>query len=397
MELFIDSEFRSLIPPLAPEELSMLEQNLISEGNRVPIDTWQGYIVDGHNRYDICQKHNIPLKPANELSSILTRNDVKIWIIRNQFGRRNLNNYKRSKLALKLKALFTEKGRQNECAGGNRHEVGRQNSDNPIDTKKELANIAQVSHDTIAKVEVIENQAPEFIKQKAESSEISIHQAYQDTRTFEQLSDEDKPKVEELVTTGKAKNVITARKIVQREKAKDIKPPNGKYQLIYADPPWEYEFGFDIHGAACRHYNTMTVEEICNLEISKITDDNAVLFLWATSPKLREGLKVMDAWGFDYKTSFIWDKVGHVMGHYNSVRHEFLLIGIKGTYPKQSNTLHDSVVTIERSEIHSQKPEEFREIINEMYPGAEKIELFAGDLNPISGWTRWGMPHGNAI
>lgn len=179
-----------------------------------------------------------------------------------------------------------------------------------------------------------------------------------------------------------------ARRGIQIEQTKDIEPPTGKYQVIYADPPWQYQFGFDIHGAALRHYNTMTIEELCALPIKVLAEDNAVLFLWVTSPKLADCFAIINAWGFEYKTSFVWDKVKHVMGHYNSVRHEFLLICTRGSYPKQSDTLIDSVVTVERSDEHSEKPTRFREIIEEMYPVSNKIELFA--RTKTLGWDVWG-------
>lgn len=191
--------------------------------------------------------------------------------------------------------------------------------------------------------------------------------------------------------------VLKAAKEVEREKRADRRQdriestpviPNGKYNLIYADPPWQYTFGFDIHGAADRHYATMSIDDLCNLPIRDLAEDNAVLFLWTTSPKLFDAHDVIKAWGFEYKTSFVWDKVKHVMGHYNSVRHEFLLLCIKGSFPKQSDTLHDSVIEIERSDEHSEKPEYFRQLIETMYPLSKKIELFA--RRKSESWDAWG-------
>jgi len=191
--------------------------------------------------------------------------------------------------------------------------------------------------------------------------------------------------------------VLKAAKEVEREKRQERRQdriestpviPDGKYNVIYADPPWKYDFGFDIYGAADRHYHTMSIEELCNLPIPELTEDNAVLFLWVTSPKLFDAQRIIKAWGFDYKTSFVWDKVKHVMGHYNSVRHEFLLVCVKGSFPKQSNTLHDSVIEIERSDEHSEKPDYFRQLIEEMYPKSKKIELFARQI--AEGWDAWG-------
>ena len=167
--------------------------------------------------------------------------------------------------------------------------------------------------------------------------------------------------------------------------------PKDKFDLIYADPPWEY--GQEQHGKEKQetvletHYPTMPTEEICQLPIKDLSADNAVLFIWTTSPKIFEAKQVIDAWGFEYKSSMIWDKVKHNVGYYVSVRHEFLLIATKGSFLPTSGKLIDSVQTIERTE-HSKKPQRFREIIEEMYPDTKKIELFARTVP--DGWTAWG-------
>ena len=168
--------------------------------------------------------------------------------------------------------------------------------------------------------------------------------------------------------------------------------PNEKYRVLYADPPWWYDNA--QHGRAQQdtvinnHYPMMRDEEILSLEVESISADDSVLFLWATSPRIRFAFKVSDAWGFEYKAMFVWDKVKHNVGYYNSVRHELLLICTRGSCLPDSKKLIDSVVSIERGE-HSAKPPRFREIIDEMYTKGNRIELFArGDLPP--NWERWG-------
>ena len=132
----------------------------------------------------------------------------------------------------------------------------------------------------------------------------------------------------------------------------------------------------------------MSIAELCALDIKGIVEDDAVLFLWVTSPLLAECWPVIEAWGFRYKTSFVWDKVRHNFGHYNSVRHELLLICTRGSCTPDDKTLHDSVVTIERTEKHSEKPEEFRKMIDELYPLGKRIELFA--RKKVEGWDAYG-------
>jgi len=162
-----------------------------------------------------------------------------------------------------------------------------------------------------------------------------------------------------------------------------------KYNIIYADPPWSYndkQNSKDL-GGALKHYSTMSIKDISSLPIKQITDKNAVLFLWVTSPLLETSFEAIKAWGFKYKTSFVWDKVKHNMGHYNSVRHELLLIAIKGSYTPQVKKLFDSVVSEERTQ-HSKKPQIFRDIINTIYPQGNRIELFA--RQKTEGWDVWG-------
>src|SRR3990170_1228164 len=150
----------------------------------------------------------------------------------------------------------------------------------------------------------------------------------------------------------------------------------GKYRVIYADPPWQYGNTMpDYYGVQDNHYTLMSLEEICTLPVKDIVEDDAVLFLWVTSPILEESFEVIKAWGFEYKTSFVWDKIKHVMGHYNSVRHELLLVCTRGSCQPDVHKLFDSVVSIERTE-HSVKPEYFREIIDTIYPNGKRIELF---------------------
>ncbi len=164
--------------------------------------------------------------------------------------------------------------------------------------------------------------------------------------------------------------------------------PNGKFRVLYADPPWKYgDELVESYGPAGLHYPTMTLTELCTLPIQPLAEDNAVLFLWATSPMLPEALQLVKAWGFEYKASFIWDKVKHNMGHYNSVRHELLLICTRGSCLPDSSELIDSVQVIERTE-HSVKPEEFRQIIDKLYPLGNRIELFA--RRKVDGWQNWG-------
>jgi N6-adenosine-specific RNA methylase IME4 len=132
---------------------------------------------------------------------------------------------------------------------------------------------------------------------------------------------------------------------------------------------------------------TMSLSEICALPIREMAENDAVLFLWVTSPLALKVADVISAWGFEYKAQFVWDKVKHNMGHYNSVRHELLYICTRGSCQPDVLTLIDSVQEIERTE-HSRKPEKFYDIIDTIYPHGSRIELFQRASR--KGWPGWG-------
>jgi N6-adenosine-specific RNA methylase IME4 len=174
-------------------------------------------------------------------------------------------------------------------------------------------------------------------------------------------------KVAEKIAEG-AKSVVDANRLIKKEEVhetEDLEESDKKYRIIYADPPWRYNDKRDGNTTGAEdHYPTMSLDEICELPIKELAEDNAVLFLWTTSPLLEDTFQVIKAWGFKYKTSFVWDKVKHNMGHYNSVRHEFLLIATKGSCTPDNKTLYDSVQSIEKNTNHSEKPIEFMNIID---------------------------------
>ena len=163
--------------------------------------------------------------------------------------------------------------------------------------------------------------------------------------------------------------------------------PAGQFHVLYADPPWRYDFAASPDRRQIEnHYPTMTLAEIKALDIP--ASDDAVLFLWATSPKLAEALEVIEAWGFEYRTCMVWvkDKIG--MGYYARQRHELLLVAKRGNLPVPEPGLRpDSVIEAPRLD-HSAKPPVVYDMLESMYPEATKAELFA--RNQRDGWTGWG-------
>jgi N6-adenosine-specific RNA methylase IME4 len=166
----------------------------------------------------------------------------------------------------------------------------------------------------------------------------------------------------------------------------------GKFVVLYADPPWRYEN--PPMGGSNRsienHYPTMDLDEICALPVGKIAHENSVLFMWATSPKLAECVTVLDAWGFNYRTDMVWVKDQIGMGYHVREKHESVLIAKRGELPPPAVEARPASV-IEAPRLgHSEKPAIFYDIIDAMYPGVRKLELFGRAPEAREHWSAWG-------
>ena len=367
MLIKLDAEFQSLIPPLTNDEREQLEENILQEGIRDALVVWEGILIDGHNRYAIAQKHNLPYDTIEKHFD--NREDVKRWIILNQFGRRNLSAYDRSILALKLKPIIAEKAKERQDLGLKSDEGSR--------TDVQLGKLAGVGKDTIRKVEKIEAKATPQVKADIQSGKISINQAYQTVRR-EEKKQEVKKRIDDYakVQTG----VI------------DIEKPKKKYNIIYADPPWQYWESGNKNQAL--HYTTMSVDDICKLPVKDIADNDCVLFLWVTYPILEEAFKVIRAWGFTYSTAaFVWIKKNKIAdtpfigcGAWTRANSELCLLATKGKIQR----LDASISQIIESPIeeHSKKPDITRELIEKLVGKLPRVELFC--RNAAEGWDVWG-------
>lgn len=183
-----------------------------------------------------------------------------------------------------------------------------------------------------------------------------------------------------------------------------------KYQIIYADPPWSYQNkktgGTLDSGSESKYKSVMTIDEICAMPIRDISEKNAVLFLWATVPLMPEAFRVMEAWGFKYKTMLTWRKVMSLgMGFWFRGQCEHLLFGVRGkvtAFRLQKPNFYQCKVGK-----HSQKPHHFRQLINEAslksFDNPSKLELFARDRNDLfpdyeyEGWDLYGNEVRNSI
>ena len=182
---------------------------------------------------------------------------------------------------------------------------------------------------------------------------------------------------------------------------------NKKYQVIYADPPWDYggkmqydkttikgeNIGFEkkiFLSSAGFKYPTLKLKQLKTLDVKSIADDDCILFMWTTGPQLANSVELGEAWGFEYKTvAFVWDKMIHNPGRYTLSQTEFVLVFKKGKIPQPRGARNvRQMVAVPRGK-HSEKPIEVIKGITKMFPQQDKIELFA--RNNFVGWDNWGL------
>jgi len=166
-----------------------------------------------------------------------------------------------------------------------------------------------------------------------------------------------------------------------------------KYQIIYADPPWSYR-GEMMNSSITDHYGVLSIENIKNLPVSKITSENSILFLWVTLPKLNEFMRVVESWEFEYKTTaFVWVKRNRIsdsffmgLGRWTRANPEICILATKGQISRQNKGIRQ--LQVHKIERHSKKPDIFRDLIVDLIGDLPHIELFAREKT--EGWDSIG-------
>jgi N6-adenosine-specific RNA methylase IME4 len=371
----INEEFKKLIPALTNEEFKQLESNCINEGIREKIITWNGFIIDGHNRYEIATRWN--LEYQTESKYFKDEEAVKEWMILNQFGRRNLSNYQRSVLALELEGLFREKAKESKSDKishfRNTGEIV-QKSEPSEKTIHKISNIANVSHDTIAKVKHIEAKANEETKAKLSTGEVSINQVYQEIKKEEK----------------KAERIELIEQQIEDIEQGKLPELKGLFNVISVDPPWPYEgeskktTSFDSVGRRVANpYPEMSITDIKKIKMPLMED--SVVLLWTTHKFLPDAFEILKEWGMDYKATLVWNKEKIGMGAWFRMQCEFCLVGIKGK-PYWENTIFRDILNEPRRE-HSRKPDSFFTMIETITKG-RRLEYFSREKR--DGWEVFG-------
>jgi len=369
-------ELESLIPPLSNEEFKQLERNILEEGIREPLITWNGILIDGHNRYRIAQEHDINYETLEKEFENL--NDVKIWMVNNQLGRRNLQDFVRGELYSVIEEIIREKAKESKSEKVSYYrqkgEVLSIIDNTSSNTQKIIAEKLGWSTGKKAMFDIVKTKAPEEVKEKLRTGEVSINQAYKEIKKEEK-------KVERVELIQK-----------QIEDIEEGLLPDlvGLFDVVSVDPPWPYEgeskniTSFDSVGRRVANpYPEMSIEQIKNIELPLM--NNAVVLLWTTHKFLPDAFEILKEWNLDYKATLVWNKEKIGMGAWFRMQCEFCLVAIKGK-PYWENTTYRDIITEARRE-HSRKPDCFFEMIEKITMG-NRLEYFSREKR--EGWKVFG-------
>jgi N6-adenosine-specific RNA methylase IME4 len=372
-EITIDEEFKVLLPPLPAEDYAQLEQNIIKDGCHDPLKTWQGILIDGHHRHAICTRHGIPYKTVP--IALESRAHVKVWMIDNQRGRRNMTPAWAIEMELAKKEQLLVIGREKYT-----ETVGRparkslSPSDNDLasgkskhNTRQSIAKAAGTSTGQVGMAEQVKKKDPE-LWEKAKAGDVSIKEAYNTVKKTEKIAEREA-------------EIEAQRQAIESGEAK---LPEGEFEVVVMDPPWAYGRKYDPETSrAANPYPEMSQADL--LQLTPPCGNDAVLFMWTTHQFIWDAKELLDKWGFVYKAAIVWDKGKMGMGHWLRMQCEFCLVGIRGK-PTWANTKYRDIIREPRRE-HSRKPEAFYEMVEDITTG-RRVEFFAREQR--KGWSTYG-------
>lgn len=373
---------------------SMKEIGLINPITIRPVENGMGfYLIAGRHRYEAAKQLKWESIQAIVLEG-LTADEAELREIDENLVRTTLTPAEESLVQARRKEIYENQHPETKqhVAGGKSGGRGRKHS-------KEQ-NVPSYSQDASNKTGKGKETIKRAVRRKKQITKIAdvIGTSLDKGEELDALAKMTPERQEEIIEKAKSGEDVSAKTELKKERretreaelaAIQLAMPDKVYGVIYADPPWRFDpYSRDtgLDRAADNHYPTMRAYEVAALKIPAAED--AVLFIWATAPMMPEALEVMNTWGFEYRSQFIWvkDKLG--TGYWNRNKHEMLLIGTRGNIPAPApGTQYPSVIEAQRG-AHSAKPFAFREMIEHMFPTLPRIELFARER--FEGWDAYG-------
>ena len=378
-ELKINETFRDLIPPLADHEREGLEEDILHFGCQCPITTWNGYIIDGHHRYEICMRYKLSFK--TEEREFEDEESVMIWMIDNQKGRRNITTAAKIRLAMKKIDIFKRRARKRQACGqgGVLLSADLRKGKDKCWTAEEMGKDAGVSTRVVEQFMYIEKHAPkELVNDLCEGKVVTDENGKKRRLTIDGVYNKTK-------TKKVREETIASLESIENQEVKAIK---GLYDIVVLDPPWEIAQPgccSDKAGYKPLPYPTMSVEEIKELEVP--CADDCHVFLWATQRFLPDALEILKSWGMKYVCTLTWHKNAGMqplgLPQYNA---EHVLYARKGT-PQFVDTKNFQICFNAPRGRHSEKPKEFYETICRTTLG-RRLDMF--NRRVINGFDGWG-------
>ena len=381
----------AIFPAMPDTDMAALTESIRTNGLRHPITLYDGKILDGRHRHSACMLAGVEPRYAEFAGDDAA---ALALVIDENLKRRHLDISQRAMVAARAANLRVGRNWQPLHEPTQDYSVNSQNKK----SAEQVADDLSVGVQAVNRASTIQADADADLIAAVDDGRVSVNDAYAEVKRVAAAPDKDKALAQRKEALGDVSEkggtiAKVTRRIEQKQRhaelaAADAPIPSGRYDVILADPPWRYEFSATASRAIESHYPSMALDEICALPIQDLAADDAVLYLWATAPKLREALAVMAAWGFEYKSNMVWVKRSIGMGYWARGRHEHLLIGVKGAFPAPPpDERPDSVIEAPRRE-HSQKPDEAYELLERLYPNMARLELFA--RNARFGWQAWG-------
>jgi N6-adenosine-specific RNA methylase IME4 len=398
-----------LFPLMATDELRELGEDIKKNGLTSPIAIvtrkdakgWHYQLLDGRNRLDAMELVGITFKIARSngqcwleipdlerqlYPALNVDADPYAYVISANIHRRHLDTSQRAMIAARLANM-----RQGE-------RTDLPSIEGRLVSQQQAAELLNVGIASVERAKIVRELGEPELVAAVECGVVSVTAAAD-------IATQSIEKQREIVARGEREILEAAKEIRAKRIAKQRAawlartlevskcnaplPRDRRYPVILADPPWKFE-AYDLESGMTRaaevHYPTMTTEEICALAVADLATPDAALFLWATSPHLEDALRVIEAWGFTYRTNAVWVKESPGLGYWVRNQHETLLIAARGNMRSPSEGTRPPSSASRRE--HSRKPDETYQLIERMYPELPKIELFARGHR--EGWDRWG-------
>lgn len=375
-----------VFPLIEGDEFDALVANIKAHGLREPITLYGGQILDGRNRARACQRAKVEIKTRNYKGK-----DPVGYVVSLNLKRRHLDASQRAVVADELATM--KQGARTDLA-----EISAR-------SQAETAELLNVDRRSVQHARKVREKADPELVEAVKQGHVTVSAA---------ASVIDRPKAEQRKVARASKKgekpsaVIRELNRKDREKKmesisrgnKGLKSAQ-KFGVILADPPWLYNEGTTTPNRRIdNHYPPMPLEDICALPVKKLGLPDSALFLWITSPLLLEAAQpILTAWGYDYKSSWIWLKEGKTKkdgdvggyrgtGHWAIIEHEMVLIAVRGDVPVPPPSARFKSWFKAPVGDHSKKPDEVHKRIEKMFPKASRVELFARTAR--KGWSVWG-------